>query len=371
MEAFVVNAMEYLYDNGYDITLVCTMENTFISRHKGRFKCVNILMKRGSDFCGAIKAIWTLFRLFREERYDMIQYATPNAAFYASIASWVARVPARIYCQWGIRYIGFKGLKRFIFKFLERFICSLSTHIRPASQKNLKFAVSEKLFRPGKASLVGNGGTIGVDFSVININQKVKWRKEIRDKLSINDKTIFGFVGSIRPDKGCNELLKAFSTLSEQNDDVGLILLGDELASDPIEKKLREWAYHSEFVRFCGFTKDVWRYMAAMDVLVHPSHREGFSMVIQEAAALAIPVITTDIPGPSEVIENGKTGILVPVNNTEELLIAMEKLLKNKKLRDKLGYAGLLRTRRLFKRELMLQYILDDRNSICGEKSWH
>ena len=64
-----------------------------------------IAMARGIDFSG-FKSILDFIKIFRKEKFDMVQYSTPNAACYASIAAKICRVPIRLYCQWGIRYVG-------------------------------------------------------------------------------------------------------------------------------------------------------------------------------------------------------------------------------------------------------------------------
>ncbi|MBV1928183.1 MAG: glycosyltransferase family 4 protein [Gammaproteobacteria bacterium] len=366
METFVVQMMDRLAANNYDVTLLCTMDQQFIDTHQERFSCVSISMGRGLDPIRGVLATWKMYRLFRKERFDMVQYATPNAAFYASIAAWLAHIPKRVYCQWGIRYVGCEGVSRRIFRGIEKITCRLSTDIRPASRKNLQFAVGEGLYLREKAEVVGNGGTIGVDHSHYDINQKNKWREEVRLTLNITGKTVFGFVGSVRPDKGCNELLAAFREINKHDNNFSLILIGSEFDKDPLDSELRSWALQCESVVFCGQIADTFRYIAAMDILVHPSYREGFSMVIQEAAALAIPVITTDIPGPSEVIEENVTGLLVPPKNPPALFDAMLQLGLDTILQKKMGNAGLQRNRKLFDRSIMLNKVLQDRNEIMG-----
>ncbi len=369
MKTFVVPMMDHLQKNGYDVTLLCSMDQVFIRQYQNLFKCVSVQMKRGIDPLGALRAIWKMYRLFRKERFDMIQYATPNAAFYAAIIGWLTRTPKRVYCQWGIRYVGCNGWERVIFRLMEKVTCSLSTDIRPASRKNLNFAVGENLYRAEKADVVGDGGTIGVDLKRFDISKKAKLRYETRTKLSFGNSVVFGYVGTVRPDKGCNELLAAFKSLWEKNNSFRLLILGEEFDQDPLNPNLRQWAVECDGVYFAGGVFDVPRYMAAMDILVHPSYREGFSMVIQEAAAFGLPVITTDIPGPSEVIEENVTGLLVPPKDTASLFGAMERLGEDTNLQKMMGEAGLERDIKLFERSIMLDKVLKDRNTILARIS--
>ena len=61
-----------------------------------------------------------LKKFFNEQKFDYVQYHTPNASFYASVASKMSKIPLRVYGQWGIRYVTFSGVRRFIFKTIEK-----------------------------------------------------------------------------------------------------------------------------------------------------------------------------------------------------------------------------------------------------------
>lgn len=366
MASFVIESMEHLYDHGYRVTVICSMNEEFSNRYGGKFNCIHMPMNRSVDLFEAIRSIRKYYRLFIDNRFDIVQYATPNASMYASIAAALAHVPIRLYCQWGIRYVGFEGWKRHIFKMLEKLTCALSTHIRPASHKNMAYAVKEKLYSEKKSTVLGDGGTIGVDLTVFDHGKKDDWKDEIQKMYPIlKGKIVFGFAGRIVEDKGVNELLSAFKEISADKDDIVLMMIGDkESKTGSVDQKLLDWALHSEKVIFTGFRKDVHKYLGSVDILVLPSYREGFSMVIQQAQSLAIPIITTDIPGPSEVIEAGVTGLLVRKKEKKKLAEAMLQFIEKPQLRSQFGAAGLRRTIRLFSRERMLGLILNDRNNL-------
>ena len=92
-----------------------------------------------------------------------------------------------------------------------------------------------------------------------------------------------------------------------------------------------------------------------MDVLVHPTYREGFGMVIQEAAALGCPVITTDIPGASEVLENGKSCLLVKPQDWESLYEKMNEICEDPQKANKMGENARLFTEKHYERSIMLK----------------
>ena len=95
----------------------------------------------------------------------MVQYSTPNASVYGSIAAKRAGIPIRLYCQWGMVYVTSRGLKRTFYKFLEKTTCRLSTIVQPDSIGNLEFCRKEKLYDDKKSEVIWNGSAKGVDLS--------------------------------------------------------------------------------------------------------------------------------------------------------------------------------------------------------------
>jgi len=101
-------------------------------------------------------------------------------------------------------------------------------------------------------------------------------------------------------------------------------------------------------------------------VLTHPTYREGFGKVLQEAMGVGIPIITTDVPGPSEVIENNVSGILCRVKDPEDLAEKMLLLYNDGALRKGFAQKGLQRAEKYFDRPIMLNNILVDMNGILN-----
>lgn len=365
LEIFVIEAMRQFVDKGYEVTLVCSMSSDFQEKYGKEFRCVNIPMKRGISVSDLFKMPFLFKSFFKQEKFDMIQYATPNASLYASIGGWMAKVPVRLYCQWGIRYVGLSGIMRKVIKLLEHITCKLSTDICPASQKNLDFAVKEGLYKAEKAIIIGNGGTIGVDLSKFDLSKKKELRDYVlREYPILKNKIVFCSVGRLSRDKGSFELLEAFGQLMKERDDVALMMIGDIEGNIPEHLDI---VCKNKNVVFTGFTKDVFKYMSACDILVHPSYREGFSMVIQEAMAMELAVLTTDIPGPSEVIEKDITGLLVEPKSTESLLAGMHEILTDKNRIVKMGIAGRKRCEHLFNRQRMLRLTYEHRIKLMSK----
>ena len=113
-----------------------------------------------------------------------------------------------------------------------------------------------------------------------------------------------------------------------------------------------------------GWQQDPPRFMAAMDVFVLPTYREGFGVVNIEASAMRLPVISTDVPGPREAIENNVTGILIPAKQIAPLVDAMIKLYSDSELRKVLGESGRQRVLEKFEQKVLWQAIVEHRQAL-------
>lgn len=361
---FVIPAMRLFKEKGWDVTLVCNMTDDFMEQYGNEFHCVNIPMGRGVSLRDLFIMPFNFKKFFEKNQFDIVQYATPNASLYASIGAKWAGVKKRVYCQWGIRYVGSSGVMRKILKAFERFTCSNSTHIRPASWKNLDYAVSEGLYNREKAAAIGDGGTVGIDMDLFNLSCKEDNRSKIFAEFpQLKDKLVFSFVGRLNRDKGVFELLESFQRLCEEKKNIALLLIGNMEGEVPTNLK---GIFDLPNVLMTGWTNQVPKYLSAADVLVHPSYREGFSMVIQQAMALELPVVTTDIPGPSEVIAEGETGILAQARDVESLYKCMKWIYEHPSKRIEMGKAGRIRCEEKFNRKRMLKLTLEDRYNILN-----
>lgn len=367
MDCFVVENMKNLSKNGYDITLVCNMEEGFKERNDSYAQCINLPMSRGASIKDLIVMPFKLASVFKKNKFDVVYYTSPNVSLYAGLGGILAGVKTRIYCQYGIRYISFTGAKRALFKFVEKLTCTFATHIRSASPKNMQTAIDEHLCKKEKISVVGIGGTIGVDLSKCDLIDKEEKRRELRDRYGINQNDfVFGYLGRINADKGTNELITAFCEMCKERDDISLCLVGMIDVGNRVSEKNMALVKQNEKIFFTGNVplEEVYAHLAIFDALVHPTYREGFGMVLQEAMGMRLPIITTDVTGPSEVVEKDVSGILVRPANAEDLRAAMQRVLEDDELRESLAQSGRLRAEKYFDRPIMLENILEDLNEV-------
>lgn len=317
--------LSYVAEKGYESFLICQPCDTFKSIAPITY--IPVEMGRGAvSPIEVLKCTYRLYKVFRQQKFDVVQYASSNAGLYASIAAWLARVPVRIFCQWGIPYTDYTGLKMKFFKFMEYFTCLLSTSVQPDSHLNREWAISEGLFKSEKGIVLGKGSAQGVSLKRFDIQKKAIWKNEIRKQYQISeDVRVFSFVGRIVPQKGVNELMEAFLRIGKK--DIFLFIIGAPDEIDSLDQQLLAKVRAVNNVVFTGSVLDPERYVAASDFFVLPSYREGFPNTILEAGALGIPSIVTRINGMIDLIEEGVTGFVCEIKSTDTLYDAMNKAL--------------------------------------------
>lgn len=329
IKAFLLQFTDYLINEGYDVTFICNTDESMYKSCNDHIHYIPVPMKRGVGFDG-LSVINKLTKIFKENNFDIIQYSTPNASLYASIAAKRAGCENRLYCQWGIRYMGFEGgIKRMIFKQIEKIVCQKSSVIECESHSLYNFSINEKLYPASKGSVIWNGSACGVDLNKYRIDKKSIWRQEVRKELNITENaTVFGYVGRITRDKGANELLSAFREVIKTKE-AYLLMIGMFDDANTINADLREWSEKSKYVIFVDWTDKVERYYSAMDVFCSLSYREGFGLVVIEAAAMGLPGIVTNVPGQVDTIAPDVDGWLVPAKNVDQVIYTIEHCIDN------------------------------------------
>ena len=151
---------------------------------------------------------------------------------------------------------------------------------------------------------------------------------------------VVGVIGMFDPVKGHVFLLRAIRQIRESGvNDITCLIAGE----GRLEGDLRDYAKAvgiEQNVHFLGYRRDVPDLLALMDIVVMPSLRESFGIVALEAMAMKVPVIASRIGGLEEIIENEKTGLLVPPGDAAALAEAIRTLADNPEMRRKMGEAG-------------------------------
>jgi len=295
-----------------------------------------------SDFVALLK----LMHIFNTESFDILHSFTPKAGLLCAIAGWAARIPLRFHTFTGQPWVTRKGLMRSVMRFSDRLIVQLMRHCYADSRSQCDFLIAEGIGNANELSVMGHGSLGGVDtqrFSSEHWSEKMKCeckRNVGVDKVSF----IFTYIGRITVDKGISELLDAFEGLKIACPQAHLLLIG------PVDdgKDVLERAERQENVHCLGYQETPECFLSITDVLCLPSYREGFGTVVIEAAAMGVPCIGTKIPGLIDAIDDGMTGMLVPVKDSEALYKGMCRLMNDENLCKKMGEAARTRVVNLY-----------------------
>jgi glycosyltransferase involved in cell wall biosynthesis len=279
-----------------------------------------------------LKILLTLWRHFRRTKPDMVYSITPKAGLLGMISSWLARVPVRLHLIVGLAYFGSVGKRRFLLKSIEKITYFFATNLY-ANSLNLPQIIAQELTSK-KVNVIGHGSVNGVDTQFFQDTMSINDKSALRRTLNIPDESfLLLYTGRIVTDKGVNEFISAYDTLSKSHPNLHVLLVGDyETALDPIAALTQTLIHNHPQIHTVAFQSDIRPYFCIADLLVLPSYREGLPNVLIEGGSCGLPLIATNINGCNEVIIEGENGLLIPPRDTQALIHAIQKLLDDPEL---------------------------------------
>jgi len=316
--------------------------------------------------------LWELCRVLRRERPDIVHSHTPKGALLGTIAARAVGVKVVLMTINGLRQMTKDGLSRHVLDIATWLPCRLADRVWCDCASLRDYLLAGRLCPPEKTILFGSGSVMGVDaettFSPQRCGREV--RAAIRAEHGIpRDARVLGYLGRIVADKGMRELAAAWRDLRDQYPDLHLLLVGPFDSTDSLSAADEALFRTDDRIHLTGLRNDAAEHLAAMDIFVMPSYREGFGVVNIEAAAMALPVVSTRIPGCVDSVRDGLTGTLVPPRDAEMLRVAIVRYLNDPSLRCQHGQAGRDRVLREFRPEDVWQSLYRLYLELIGEQS--
>lgn len=188
----------------------------------------------------------------------------------------------------------------------------------------------------GKASIVYNG------LPLPPLRDRIAVRVKLTNELGIDaGAKIVTMVGALHPGKDYETFLASAAQVARSIEDVNFLIVGtgSESYTNGIRQRIRDLQLESR-VRLLGWRDDIPDLMAASDVLVVSSEKESFGLTAIEALAVETPVVSTRCGGPEEILEDGVTGLLVPVKDPHAMGEAIVRLLSDPVLARRMGAGG-------------------------------
>lgn len=308
---------------------------------------IDVPIERKVHFFKDLRTLILLISIFRKARFDVVHTVSPKAGLLGMMAGFFSQTQYRFHTFTGQVWANFGGPSKLFFKAMDHLICKMATQVFADSQSQIDFLVSEGICKNSEISLLGYGSISGVNLLrfIPNAIKRDGYRNLL---LAGSNDIVFLFVGRVCRDKGIFDLMEAFKQLSSNVDkNIWLWIVGpDEGGVEPELKTMYPELQNQ--IKWIGPCFEPENYMAAADVLVLPSYREGFGTVVIEAAACRIPAIAYKTEGIIDAIENNVTGLLARKYDINNLALKMKELVINADLRMRLGKSAYERAIKLF-----------------------
>jgi glycosyltransferase involved in cell wall biosynthesis len=312
-------------------------------------------------------AVLKLYTYLKKEKPQIVHTHTPKAGIVGMLASYLAKVPNRLHTVAGLPLLESKGVKRKVLNFVEKLTYACATKVYPNSFGLKSIIIEAQFCKVSKLKVLANGSSNGIDTSCFNPeNFSKEQNKILRKELALAEEdVVFIFVGRLVGDKGINELVAAFDTLTKHFQNIKLLLVGAfESDLDPLNNQTLKMIDDNSAILSAGFQQDVRSYFAIADALVFPSYREGFPNVVLQAGAMGLPSIVSDINGCNEIIKDEENGLIISVKDSEAIYKAMKRVLEDLALKNKLQNNARNMITELYEQKIVWNALLKEYKSL-------
>ncbi|MGZ4959598.1 MAG: glycosyltransferase family 4 protein [Methylomonas sp.] len=334
--------------SGYQVTVLTRVNrHGDIIRSQG-FNLIPLDIERGgTNPVRELRTVYKVWQIYAQVKPDIVHHVALKPVLYGSLASlFISNIKSvnliaglgAIFSSQKLKVKLLKSLVKFSLKSLFQSSASrvIVQNIEDRDLLNQQFGINASRVVLIKGS--------GVD------TQKYYPVPEPAGKVRV------ALVSRLLWDKGIGEFVAAVRILKQRKLEFSAILAGEpdnhNLASVS-RSQLQEW-HDDGLISWLGYQDNIAEFWHDTHIAVLPSYREGLPKSLLEAAACGRPIVTTDTSGCKEIVQNGVNGFLVPVRDANGLADALEKLILNTELRQKMGQAGREMVKHMFSDEIII-----------------
>jgi len=276
------------------------------------------------DFGINARSVYLILQYFIHLMRDRIEIVHANSmqmARYIAIPSRIMRIPLIVH----IRYYQNQDYIKWVYKYVPK------PHAFIFNSHNMKKELGsylKKYYGKTKQYVIHNG---------------IDTEKFCPEKKSGDKKTKIGIIGNFQKIKGHEDFLIMAKVLLQDSDNMIFSIAGTDIEKHGREKELKKMANELSIKRnviFEGYIENISEYIKSLDILVSTSHSEPFGRTLIEGMACGIPVVSTNVGGIPEIVQNEKTGILVPPKSPKIMADAICALVANKEKLIEMGVRG-------------------------------
>lgn len=362
-----MNLIKDLKRRGFCVKIVCPKDNFSKELHKSGLEIINWQLSRKSinpflEFFSMIN----LIMIYSKERPYFVHHFTIKSCLYGTIAAKLTNISKIFNAITGLGHIFISTKKstqliRFLIKPLFKlvFLDKRSTQIFQNQDDQKEFL---KLgFTNLRNSRIIKGSGVDTKFFKPAIDSSIDFHNPIK----------ILFPSRIIKEKGLLESVLACKSLKEEGYEIELLIAGEidygnRSAFTKDELKILK---KNKFIKFLGHIKNMYELYLNVDIVILPSWREGLSKTLIEASSMEKPIITSNVPGCRDVVENNVNGLLVPKKNFESIVIALKYLISNPKIAKEFGKKSRIKAIKEFEinkinKETINEYEVYDRSLI-------
>ncbi len=303
-----------------------------------------VLKKQGTSFVGLdvirreihplrdLKGLFRLWWFLIRNRYDIVQLHTSKAGFVGRLAARAAGVRTIIHTAHGFAFHEESPRRTLrLYTMLERVAGHACDRIVTVSEYHRRWAIKLGIANPRKIVAIPNG----ISSDRISANRD---RESVRRELGIDENVqMLLTIGRLAEEKGLDDLLHAAHLIARDPEAQFKIVFA---GTGPLAASLVKTAADlgiEDHTLFLGFRSDIGDLLAASDLVVLPSLREGLSISLLEAMAAGKPIITTAIGSNLEATQNGKAALLAPTKSPDALAKGIVRFSQDAALRQSIG----------------------------------
>ncbi len=296
-----------------------------------------------------LRALWKLYSIFRQGKFDLVQTHTAKAGILGRLAARRAGVKKIVHCSHGHNFYGYfrfwgsklvVTIERFFDRFSDKFIAL--TELEKSDLVNYRVTIASKV------AVVQSG--LEIEKYHCSPDELARLKKEWSLPPAA---PVVGMVSRLEPIKGPLLLVEAAKIVVPACPEVRFLVVGEGSLRRQMEQQCRELGLAGSFI-FAGWREDVEQLLAVLDILVLTSLNEAVGRIILEAAAYGVPAVATRVGGVPEIIKDQETGILVPPQDAGSIANALIELLTDRAKRERLGRAAKARINERFSASNMI-----------------
>jgi len=355
---FRMGLLKALQKEGYRVIAIAPKDN-----YSEKFKELNIeyydikINNKGTNPFEEIQLIFDFYQLYKKITPDVLLHYTIKPNIYGTIAARILKIPVISNISGlGTVFLN-ESLSSKVAQLLYKIALKYPIKVFYQNPHDRNLFVKCNLVKSEKSALLPGSG--------INLEEF----KPIAHSISKIDNVNFLFIARLVKDKGLIEFVEAARLLKKKYTKVEFNILGAYYPGNPTaitQKEMDNWISEG-IINYLGTSDNVKSVIAQSDCIVLPSYREGLSRVLLEAASMEKPIVTTNVPGCKDVVDDGINGFLCQVKDSHDLADKMKKILNlSRAQRVEMGRKGREKIVKEFDELIVITKYLDEIHQVTG-----